>query len=81
MVLGLVHMLNFRQHNGQKKKDKQQSTKHIHKTKDRVTQTSLKTGGELRWPGRISSSCSTEKYIFFFSNNLKKNKKKHQQHV
>ena len=26
-----------RQHNGQKKKDKQQSTKHTHKTKDQVT--------------------------------------------
>jgi hypothetical protein len=36
-----------RQHNGQKKKgqkDKQQSTKHTHKTKDRVTRTPLKTG-------------------------------------
>jgi hypothetical protein len=34
------------QHNGQKKKgqkDKQRSTKHMHKTKDRVTRTSLKT--------------------------------------
>ena len=29
------------EHNGQK--DKQQSTKHIHKTKDRVTLTPLKT--------------------------------------
>ena len=39
-----------RQHNGQRKKvqkDKQRSTKHTHKTKDRVTQTPLKTGGEL----------------------------------
>ena len=26
-------------------KDKQRSTKHTHKTKDRVTQTSLNTGG------------------------------------
>jgi hypothetical protein len=47
-----------RQHNGQKteeqttqwstekvKKDKQRSTKHTYKTKDRVTRTSLKTGG------------------------------------
>ena len=34
-----------RQHNGQKKKDKQRSTKHTHKTKDRVTRTTLKTGG------------------------------------
>jgi hypothetical protein len=32
-----------RQHNGQKKKDKQRSTKHTH----RATRTSLKTGCEL----------------------------------
>ena len=30
-------------------KDKQRSTKHTHKTKDRVTRTPLKTGGKLRW--------------------------------
>jgi len=29
-------------------KDKQRSTKHTHKTKDRVTRTPLQTGGELR---------------------------------
>ena len=40
-------------------KDKQRSTKHIYKTKDRVTRTPLKPGGELRWSGRVSSSCST----------------------
>jgi hypothetical protein len=40
-------------------KDKQRTTKHTHKTKDRVTQTPLKTGGELRCSGRVSSSCST----------------------
>ena len=34
-----------RQHNDQEKKDKQWSTNHAHKTKDRVTQTPLKTGG------------------------------------
>jgi hypothetical protein len=28
-------------------KDKQRSTKHTHKTKDRVTRTPLKTGGEV----------------------------------
>ena len=36
-----------RQNNGQKKKiqnDKQRSTKHTHRTKDRVTRTPLKTG-------------------------------------
>jgi hypothetical protein len=32
-------------------KDKQRSTKHTHKTKDRVTQTPLKTGGEPRCSG------------------------------
>jgi hypothetical protein len=40
-------------------KDKQRSTKHTHKTKDRVTQTPLKTGGELRCSRSVSSSCST----------------------
>ena len=29
------------------------------KTKDRVTRTPLKTGGELRCSGRVGSSCST----------------------
>jgi hypothetical protein len=37
----------------------QRSTKHTHKTKDRVTRTPLKTRGELRCSGRVSSSCST----------------------
>ena len=40
-------------------KDKQRSTKHTHKTKDRVTRTLLKTGGELRCFGRVCSPCST----------------------
>jgi hypothetical protein len=40
-------------------KDKQRSTKHTHKAKDRATRTSLKTGGELRCSGRVCSSCST----------------------
>jgi len=39
-------------------KDKQRSTKHAHKTKDRVTRTPLKTGGELSCPGRVGSSSS-----------------------
>ena len=29
------------------------------KTKERVTRTPLKTGGELRCSGRVSNSCST----------------------
>ena len=40
-------------------KDKQRSTKHTYKAKDRVTRTPLKIGGELRFSGRVSSSCST----------------------
>ena len=48
-----------RQHNGQKKKNKQRSTKHSHKTKDRVTQIPLKIGGELRCSRREGSSRSS----------------------
>jgi len=40
-------------------KNKQRSTKHTYKTKDHVTRTPLKTGDELRYSGRVSSSCST----------------------
>ena len=40
-------------------KNKQRSAKHTYKTKDRVTRTPLKTGGELRCAGRVCSSCST----------------------
>jgi uncharacterized membrane protein YfcA len=40
-------------------KNKQRSTKHTHKTKDRETRTPLKTGGELGCSGRVSSSCCT----------------------
>ena len=40
-------------------KDKQRSKKHTYKTKDRVTRTPQKTGGELRCSRRVSSSCST----------------------
>jgi hypothetical protein len=39
-------------------KDKQRSTKHTYKTKDRVTRTSIKTGDERRCCGRVSSSWS-----------------------
>ena len=42
-------------------KDKQRSTKHTHKTKDRVTRTPLKTGDEARCSGRVSRSCSTSR--------------------
>jgi hypothetical protein len=40
-------------------KDKQRSTKYTYKTKNRVTRTPLKTGGERRCFGRVSSSFST----------------------
>jgi hypothetical protein len=44
---------------GKVQKDKQRSTKHIYKTKDRVKRTPLTTGGERRFSGKIRSSCST----------------------
>ena len=37
----------------------QPSTKHTYKTKDRVTRTPLKAGGELRCSGNVNISCST----------------------
>jgi hypothetical protein len=36
-------------------KDKQRSTKNTYKTKDRVTRTPLRTGGELRSSGRVNN--------------------------
>ena len=51
-----------RLHNGQKKKYKRTNNdkkNHTYKPKDPVTRTPLKTGGELRCSGRISSPCST----------------------
>jgi hypothetical protein len=51
-----------RQHNDQKKKiqkEKQRSTKHTHKTKDRVKRTQLNTDEHLRCSERVGSSCST----------------------
>jgi hypothetical protein len=40
-------------------KDQHRSTKHTHKTKNRVTWTPLKPVGKLRCSGRVSSSCTT----------------------
>ena len=57
-VISIRKSKKDRQHNGQKKKVKQRSIKHTHKTKYRVTQTLLKTGGELRCSGRVGSSFS-----------------------
>ena len=36
-----------------RKMTKQPSTKHTHKTKEQVTRTPLKNGGELRCSGRV----------------------------
>ena len=47
-------------------KDKQRSTKHTHKTKDRVTRTPLKNEGELRCSGRVCSFCCSI-FSFVFS--------------
>jgi hypothetical protein len=61
-VIRICKSKKNRQHNGQKKKaqlDKQRFTKHTYKTKDRVTRTLLKTGGEIRRPWRVKSSNST----------------------
>ena len=51
-----------RQHNEQQKKDKRRNSylqNITHKTKDPVMPSPLKTMGELRCSGRVSSSCST----------------------
>jgi len=51
-----------RQYNGREKNDKRRYNDNqniTQKTKDRSIQTPLKTGGERRCSGRISSSCST----------------------
>ena len=57
-----------------RKKDKQRSSKHTHKTKDRVTQTLIKTGGtqELR---KGSSSCYTSdiRRVNLVTNTVKRN--------
>ena len=58
-VIRIRKLKKNRQRNGQTKKgqkDKQRSTKHTHKTKDRVTRTLLKTGCELRCSGMVGSS-------------------------
>jgi hypothetical protein len=51
-----------------------QSIKHTNK--DRVTQTRLKTGGELRWSGRASSFCCI---ILFILHNTSPYIRKHTQ--
>ena len=41
------------------KEKQRQKDRNAHKTKDRVTRTPLKTGGDLRCSVRVDSSCST----------------------
>jgi hypothetical protein len=48
-----------RQYNGQRKKDKNDLQNIRQKIKDRATRTPLKTGVDLGYSGRVSSSCST----------------------
>jgi hypothetical protein len=55
-VIRIRKLKKNRQHNGQKYK--QRST-HTHTTKDRVTRTPLNAGGELRYSGKVGSSCTT----------------------
>jgi hypothetical protein len=58
---GFCYFVDCLSHNGQKKKDKRTNNdlqNITHKTKDRVSGTPLKTGGEIRCSGRVSSSCS-----------------------
>jgi len=45
-------------------KDKQRSTKHAHKTKDRVTRIPLRTGGELRCSNVHSSADCSGRFIY-----------------
>ena len=47
-----------RKYHGPKKRDKK-TNNDLHTTKDKATRTSLKSVGERRCSGRISSSCST----------------------
>jgi hypothetical protein len=53
-------------------KDKQRSTKHTHKTKDRVAQTPLKTGAELRCSERVSRYAHFDYSFTIFKLVLKK---------
>jgi hypothetical protein len=54
-----IHMKLTKSPKEKVQKDERRSTKHTYKTKDWVTWTPLKTGGELGCSGRVGSSCST----------------------
>ena len=55
-VIGIRKSTKDRRNKDQRKKVKQRSSKHYAKTKDEVTRTPLKNGGELRCSGRVSGS-------------------------
>jgi hypothetical protein len=55
----MFHFIDFNEYFLKVRKDKQRSTKHTHKTKDRVTRTPLIPGVNSGAPGKVSSSCST----------------------
>jgi hypothetical protein len=61
-VIRICISKKYRQHNGQKKKDKRTNNyQHniTHKADDRVMRSPPKTGCELRCPRRVCSFCST----------------------
>jgi hypothetical protein len=62
MFVGIWRVWRYQRGNRNPYIEEEQTTqwpKDTHKTKDRVTRTPLKTGGELWCSGRVSSSCST----------------------
>ena len=52
---------------GKVQKGKQRSTKHTYKAKDRVTRTSIITGGELRCSGRVFITSTYDLHMFLWS--------------
>jgi hypothetical protein len=73
-VIRIRISMKNRQYNGQKEKvqkDKQRSTKYTCKTKDRVTRTPLKTGGELYRTAYFSRKNTSLTLIHFIQTPLK----------
>jgi len=61
-VIKICNSKKDRHHNDQTKKDKRTNNNLqniTHKSKDRITRTPLKTGGEHRCAGKVNSTCST----------------------
>jgi len=55
---GVIRIVS-RSRTDQKKRTKGQTTITTQKAKDRTTRTPIKTGDELRYSGKVNSSCST----------------------